>query len=252
MKKIVFLFLFVVIITSIQSQSALAESISSDNAYYEQKKLAGQDASTKMRYEYYQKYKAKWWYDLSILTSELLDGRLTGEWQFWEALKKMQNLKEIPERKIYVDKLSKYGADTSEFTESTIADSGKFWELYKKWEWVLKTNIPATEKKEVYVKEVRKEESVSYQETKNTSQIQKTQTQDRAIKIFILRLDRVPTEKLPATLEKLQKNIKNQMEVVSKKWSKLMLIRLDMMLKIVEERMESDSDEAMIESLFAN
>ena len=72
----------------------------------------------------------------------------------------MQNLKEIPERKIYVDKLSKYGVDTSEFTESTIADSGKFWELYKKWEWVLKTNTPVTEKKEVYLKEVKKEESV--------------------------------------------------------------------------------------------
>jgi hypothetical protein len=255
MKKILLVLLSFCLTGSISSWYALSEWSSSDAAYYEQKKLAGQDASTKMRSEYYQKYKEKWGYDLSILTPEILDGRLTNESQFWEALKKMQNLKEIPERKIYAEKLIKYGADASDFSENTIADSGKFWEMYKKWEWVLKSNTSLPEKKEVNDTPTKKEiEAPKYvqQEQKSLQQGQKPQVQDRAIKLFTTRLDKVPSDKLASTLIALQKNIKKQMEIASKKGSKLTISRLEQMLRIVEERMESDSDEAMIESLFAN
>lgn len=255
MKKILLLLLSLWLIGSSNPGYTISESTSSDTAYYEQKKLAEQDASTKMRWEYYQKYKAKWGYDLSILTPEILDGRVTNESQFWEALKNMQNLKEIPERKMYAEKLIKYGADASDFTENIIADSWKFWEMYKKWEWVLKSSNPVPEKKEVNDTPVKKEvETPKYvqQEQKYPQQVQKPQTQDRAIKLFVTRLDKVPSDKLPNTLIVLQKNIKKQLEIASKRGSKFTVSRLEQMLKIVEERMESDSDEALIEGLFAN
>ena len=255
MKKILLVLLSLWLIGSINPGYAISESNSSDTAYYEQKKLAEQDTSTKMRWEYYQKYKSKWGYDLSILTPEILDGRVTNESQFWESLKKMQNLKEIPERKIYAEKLIKYGADASDFTENTLADSGKFWEMYKKWEWVLKSNTPVPEKKEVNDTPVKKEiEAPKYvqKEQKSPQQAQKPQAQDRAIKLFVTRLDKVPSDKLENTLIVLQKNIKKQIEIASIKGSKLIVSRLEQMLRIVEERMESDSDEALIEGLFAN
>ena len=47
-----------------------------------------------MRKEYYEKYKAKG-YDLSLLTSDIMDGTKTDENKFWEALKQVQNINEI-------------------------------------------------------------------------------------------------------------------------------------------------------------
>jgi hypothetical protein len=79
--------------------------------------------------QYYDKYLAKG-YDVSSI-KPYLDGATTSESEFWEALKKMQNNHEVPDRRAYVVKLAKYGYDVSGFTETVIWDSGKFWEMVK-------------------------------------------------------------------------------------------------------------------------
>lgn len=235
-----------------QSFAITDTSSSSEVTYYEQKKLASQEASTKMRLEYYEKYKTKWGYDLSILTAELLDGKLTEEYKFWEALKLMQNKKEIPERRIYVEKLKKYGADTSEFTEDVIADSGKFWAFYKKWEWVFK-NPPKYEEKNIekYSSEKYGEKNAE-PKSETPKKDNTTIVQDRIIKIFIARLDAIPKEKLQDTLTRLEKNITRQLERAKSKSLKTLTIRLEKILEIVKERMDTQDDDALLDELFGN
>jgi hypothetical protein len=69
-------------------------SYTSDTAYWEAKKADAQIKSTQMRKEYYEKYKSKG-YDLSLLTTEIMDGTKTDENKFWEALRQVQNLNEM-------------------------------------------------------------------------------------------------------------------------------------------------------------
>lgn len=105
MKNFIIALLVLVGITQFTpTQISAIESGSNDAAYYEAKKLEAQSASTKMRLEYYQKYKAKG-YDMSLMTSDFLDASKTSESSFWEMLKKIQNTHEMVGRKEYVEKL---------------------------------------------------------------------------------------------------------------------------------------------------
>jgi hypothetical protein len=214
-------------------------SSSYDQSSYEQKKLATQDSSTKMRREYYEKYKAKWGYDMSLLSPDILDGRITEEYRFWEALKKMQNLKEIPERKTYVEKLKKSWVDTSVFTDAVIADAGKFWELYKKLEPTASYKKPV---EEIKTKEYPKPVSAEAPE--------KIMHKDRAITLFVARLDKIDPAKLPETLQRLETNITKQITIAKSKWLPTLEKRLTTMLSIVRERMDTTTDESFIDTLF--
>ncbi len=231
-----------------------------DASYWEQIKVAQQNKSTQMRKEYYEKYKAKW-YDVSLLTADVLDGSKTDESTFWEILKKVQNLKEIPERKAYIEKLISYGADAAIFTDEVIQNSGKFWELVKSIEPELK----AKKNEQMYLEQKKKEESkykeelqkkeqeLKYKEEKKTIEAPKNNTiGDRIIKLFITRLEKVPADKLGTTLNTLEFNIQKQLEIAKMKNSKVLINRLTTMLNIVQEKKASQDDESLIDTLFGN
>jgi hypothetical protein len=83
-----------ILVSGTHAQSDSSYTSSTDGAYWEAKKVETQNKSTQMRKEYYEKYKAKG-YDLSLLTSDIMDGTKTDENKFWEALKQVQNINEI-------------------------------------------------------------------------------------------------------------------------------------------------------------
>ena len=262
MKKIFLVSILAIVfpLSVVQAMSDSASYSSSDASYWEQKKIEQQNKSTQMRKEYYEKYKAKW-YDVSLITADLLDGSKTDESKFWEVLKKVQNLKEIPERKAYIEKLVSYGADASIFTEEIIQNSGKFWELVKSIEPELK----AKQNEQMYLEQKKKEESkykeelkkkeqeLKYKEEKKTIETPKNNAiGDRIVKLFITRLEKVPADKLPATLNTLEVNIQKQLEIAKTKNSKVLITRLTTMLNIVQEKKSSQDDESLIDTLFGN
>jgi hypothetical protein len=235
---------------------AITETSSfNEKEYWEQKKISSQEASTKMRLEYYEKYKAKG-YDVGLIAPELLDGKLTEESRFWEALKKVQNAKEIPERRAYLEKLKKYGLDTSIFTEDIIQDSGKFWELYKNHEKLLqerKTEEENRLKQEKKLQEEKQKEQKKSLEVKPISENKgekRAVITDRVVELFRARLEKIPEDTLIAYLPQLKKNIATQLEKARSKGAKLTISRLEKMLQIVETKQAEYEDLSLLDELF--
>lgn len=154
-----------------------------------------------------------------------------------------------------------YGADASIFTEEIIQNSGKFWELVKSIEPELK----AKQNEQMYLEQKKKEESkykeelkkkeqeLKYKEEKKTIETPKNNAiGDRIVKLFITRLEKVPADKLPATLNTLEVNIQKQLEIAKTKNSKVLITRLTTMLNIVQEKKSSQDDESLIDTLFGN
>lgn len=78
--------------SGVHGQSDSSYSSSSDSTNWEAKKVETQNKSTQMRKEYYEKYKTKW-YDVSLLTADVLDGSKTDESTFWKCSKKYKTSK---------------------------------------------------------------------------------------------------------------------------------------------------------------
>lgn len=231
-------------------------SLYAQSEYYEPSKemiAEKQQASSNMRMEYYNKYAAKG-YDVSSL-KPYLDGATTTESEFWEALKVVQNNKEVPERKMYVEKLRSKGYDVSGFTEAVILDSGKFWNMYKMVESGAK---PVTEPKKempVYVeqkKEEKKTEMTAKVEEKKAQAVAKiSQAQAEKLKSAMkARIAKLPADTRDATLVKLESTLMKSLESARARNAKLLVARYEVLLGVVQEEMNSVDDEALVDSLF--
>lgn len=273
MNKLLSSIIVVTIATSIMPHVSAESNTSytSDTAYWEAKKIESQNKSTQMRKEYYEKYKSKW-YDLSLLTADIMDGTKTDENKFWEALKQVQNLNEMPGRKEYVAKLSSKWIDVSGFTDTVMNDSGKFWtlanKLYAEYEQSAKKEAEYKKeleykKQEEYKKELesKKQEEKKYIETKyeekkvenKPTTINKIHSAniERAKKIFIQNLDKIPVDKRDVVYQRVEKNIIKQLEISRKRWATLLTLKLEAMLVILQSKMNEDaSDESIVNSLF--
>jgi hypothetical protein len=267
MKRVIFLLIASTLVLSYTAVFAETTS-SSDAAYWEMKKVDQQNKSTQMRKEYYEKYKAKG-YDMSLLTSDLLDATQTDEAKFWEALKKVQNAYEIPMRRAHLDKMKTSGIDVSGFTEEIIADSGKFWKMVDTLQRAYsstKEQKPVVETKPImyekpYVETTKpmmndkpaqgtmNPEKKPDDSGKNNSNSRPPLT-EKARKLFIERLDKIPADKLEVTLTRLKDTINRQIETATKNSNTLIVAKLKALLQIVEEKMTTGSDEALINSLF--
>ncbi len=239
--------------SGVHGQSDSSYSSSTDSAYWESKKVESQNKSTQMRKEYYEKYKAKW-YDMSLLTADLLDGTKTEESKFWDVLKKLQNQNEMQWRKDYVAKLNSKGIDISGFTEVVMYDSGKFWELanrlYSEYEkWVKQANTYKEEKK--YAEEKKYLENKKTEDKKQDTKTSNPNI-EKAKKLFIQSLDKIPSDKQAVIYPRLEKNILRQMELAKKRNSKLLIQKLEAMLVTLRERMNNEEDDnSIINSLFS-
>jgi len=226
----------------------------SDTTDYTEKQAYEQSKSSQMRLEYYNKYKAKG-YDVSLLTTDILDGNKTGEDKFWYVLKQVQNNHEVPDRRNYVAKLKSYGYDVSGFTETVIWDSGKFWEMVKAVEAGKKVETKKEEvKKEEYKKvEVKKEEVKAKVEEKKTETVKKlAQSQAERLKVLMkARIAKLPTANRDATLARLEQALIKGIEAARAKNSTILAARYEVLLVVVQEEMNNIDDEALIESIFA-
>lgn len=225
---------------------AESNHISQEKSAYEQSK------SNTMRMEYYNKYKAKG-YDLSILSDKYLDANQTNESQFWEALKQMQTVNEIDDRRVYIEKLKNYGMDVSGFTEEVISDSGKFWDMVKSVESgkkMIKTKKETVEKKQ---KEVKEEVEVKKVEVKKIVVMRKVSTKQEArLKVLMQnRLDKIPEDKREVTLDRLETLIIKRIELAQKKNSMLLVARYEILLWVIQQEMVEVDDESLIADLFA-
>lgn len=222
-----------------------------------------QQASSNMRMQYYDKYLAKG-YDVSSL-KPYLDGTTTTESEFWEALKVVQNNKEVPERKMYVEKLKSKGYDVSGFTEEIIMDSGKFWNMYKMVESGEKPMMePKKEmpknmepKKEMPMNvepknEMKKPEMTQKMEDKKSQSTPKiSQAQAEKLKAAMkARIAKLPADTRDATLVKLEASITKSLDAARARNAKILIARYEVLLSVVQEEMNNVDDEALVDALF--
>lgn len=177
----------------------------------------------------------------------------------------------MADRKAYVEKYRQKGMDVSGFTDAVMNDSGKFWELVKK----LQTAYEQIEK-EKYMKEKdekRALEEKKYLEAKESKKIAETtktttdtaetkekkmttKAQDRpalsekARKALQDRLDKIPEEKRATLLPRMLKNAEAQLAKAEEKGSKLLIRKLEAIVEIIKEEMESDDDDSLLDSIF--
>jgi hypothetical protein len=222
-----------------------------------------QQASSNMRMQYYDKYLAKG-YDVSSL-KPYLDGTTTTESEFWEALKVVQNNKEVPERKAYVEKLKSKGYDVSGFTEEIIMDSGKFWNMYKMVESGEKPmmepkkempkNMEPKKEMPMYVEpknEMKKPEMTQKMEDKKSQPAPKiSQAQAEKLKTAMkARIAKLPADTRDATLVKLETSITKSLDAARARNAKLLIARYEVLLSVVQEEMNNVDDEALVDALF--
>lgn len=237
------------------SVHAESSATSTESSAYEQSK------SNTMRMEYYNKYKAKG-YDMSVMSEKYLDASQTTESQFWEALKYLQNVNEIGDRRLYVEKLKNYGLDVSGFTEEVISDSGKFWDMVKsveagkkmveaKKEEVKKTI--ETKKEEVKDKvETKKEEVKKNVEEKKAAVVLKVSAKQEARlkELMQNRIDKIATDKREATLTRLETIIMKRIELAKAKNATLLTARYEILLSVIQQELAEVDDESLIADLF--
>lgn len=141
-------------------------------------------------------------------------------------------------------------------------DSGKFWELfnslYKSYQSgqdkEYKEKKDSEEKKQYEEKKLLEqkkylEEKQRLEEEKKNKQAKST-TQERFKKLFIARLDTVPTEKRSDIYPRLEKNIIKALDLAKTKSNTTLIEKLSWMLSTLREKMNQDDDEAIIEDLF--
>lgn len=133
-------------------------------------------------------------------------------------------------------------------------DSGKFWELanrlYSEYEKSVKlANTYKEEKKYVEEKknpELKKTEDKKLEPKTSNANIEK------AKKLFIQSLDKVPSDKQATMYPRLEKNILRQIEIAKKRTSTLLVQKLEAMLIVLRDRMNNtEDDDSIINSLFS-
>lgn len=127
-------------------------------------------------------------------------------------------------------------------------DSGKFWEL-------------ANRLYSEYEKSVK--QANTYKEEKKNSELKKTEDKkqdpktsnaniEKAKKLFIQSLDKVPSDKQATMYPRLEKNILRQIEIAKKRTSTLLVQKLEAMLIVLRDRMNNtEDDDSIINSLFS-
>jgi len=244
--------------------SLLVSSIASvwaEGKYYDSSKETvayKQTESNNMRLEYYNKYKGKG-YNVSLLDA-YLDSSRTTDSQFWEALKQVQNNHEVPDRRAYVAKLKNYGYDVSGFSEAVIWDSGRFWDMVRMVESgkkpAIETKKEEVKKEEVKKVETKKEEVKKVEEKKE--EVKKpvvralsTAQQNNLARLMRARIARIPEASRAPILERLETALTQSIARAEERGNGLLVARYSVLLRVVQEEMQSVDDESLIESLFA-
>lgn len=116
------------------SNTSSSDSTMSQGDYWAERKIEEQRKSTEMRKTKYAEMKAKG-YDMSSVSSDVLDASKTDESAFWNAMKVAMAAKDASNRKNTAYELKKNGFDTSSLTDDVlnpkITDEGAFWKIVK-------------------------------------------------------------------------------------------------------------------------
>lgn len=161
-----------------------------------------------------------------------------------------------------VAELKKAGVDVSGFTDEVIADGQAFWKLaetFKSFKEKIEANkkalqedVKKSENKDE--KEVKNEDSTS--EKMNSPQEKKQVNMrpaltEKARKTLQDKLDKIPAEKRDTLLPKMLKTAQNQLDTAKEKGNKLLVRKLEAILEIIQDEIDSGDDNSLIDSLIA-
>jgi hypothetical protein len=73
---------------------------------------------------------------------------------------------------------------------------------------------------------------------------------EKARKLLQAKLDKIPTEKRDTLLPKMLKSAQAQLEAAQKKGNKVNIRKLEAIVEIIQDEIESEDDESLIDSLF--
>lgn len=208
-------------------QSSNEEAMEKDAQYWENEKIERQEKSTEMRNKLYIELKAKG-YDVSSLSSDLLDAAKTDESAFWEAVKAIKEKVQAAQKAEWEKKKAGEKAEWEKKQEE------------KKAEWEKKQS---EQKAEYEKKELERKKNVPAQKNPLSPKLRKSlETQLRAI----------PEEKKAEFYERAKTNLTALIERAKNAGNSKLVGKLEAVLKIVEDIIApvSSEDSEILDALF--
>lgn len=223
--------------------------------------------------------------DVSQFTDEVIaDGQ-----KFWDLVKKLQwaprpqisdrpnanpkfetgglldkQSQEIANRKQVIAELVKAGIDTSGFTDEVIRNGDAFWKLMDylkpKIESLKKWKKPETKEWDDSMKEREEEKWMKYgsgseyreQMTKKETPMKASDRpalSEKARKLLQDKLDKIPSEKRDILLPKMLKTAQVQLKTAQTKSNKILIRKLEAIIEIIQDEIDSSDDSSLIDSL---
>lgn len=219
-------------------QSSNEETMEKDGQYWENQKIEKQKKSTEMRNKLYAELKAKG-YDVSSLSSDLLDAAKTDESAFWEAVKAIKEKAQAAQKAEWEKKKAQEKAEWEKKQEEKKSE----WEKKQSEQKAEYEKKQAEKKAEYEKKELERKKNVPVQKDALSPKLRKSlETQLRAI----------PEEKKAEFYERAKTNLTALIEKAKNAGNSKLVAKLEAVLKIVEDIVApvSSEDSEILDALF--
>jgi hypothetical protein len=180
---------------------------------------------------------------------------------------------EISTRKKNVEYLREHGMDVSGFTDSVISDPTAFWKLVdtikgnamkqsknspmkkdddmmnrEQWSSKMMWGSGMMNRDKMGEKENVSEEKMVKKESPMKSTVRPALT-EKARKLLQDKLDKIPSEKRDTILPKMLKTAQSQFETAKTKSNKTLIRKLEAIIEIIQDEIDSEDDSSLIDSL---
>jgi DNA-binding ferritin-like protein (Dps family) len=184
------------------------------------------------------------------------ENKPNGQWTWSGADAKMAY--ELANRKRIVEELKTLWADVSGFTDAVINDPQAFWKLAETFRTLKQQSNSGKNMPNPQMKDKERSDDTSREKMNewmnSTSEKKVTPVRpaltEKARKLLQAKLDKIPTEKRDTLLPKMLKSAQAQLEAAQKKGNKVNIRKLEAIVEIIQDEIESEDDESLIDSLF--
>ncbi len=156
---------------------------------------------------------------------------------------------EIANRKKIVAELSKAGIDTSAFTDEVIADGQAFWKLAETYRSKKESMMNSDKMKSGSGMKMTEESGVKKESSSKVNT--RPALTEKARKLFQDRLDRIAEDKRDTLLPRMLKNAESQLAKAEEKGSKVIIRKLEAMIEMIQDEIDSEDDDELIDLLMA-
>ncbi len=178
------------------------------------------------------------------------------QWSWSGAEAKMAQ--ELKNRRNIVAELAKLWVDTSVFTEEVINNPQEFWKLAESYRNIKQQSYSGKNMPNPQMKDKERSDDSSREKMSewinSTSEKKVTPARpaltEKARKLLQEKLDKIPAEKRDTLLPKMLKSAQAQLEAAQKKGNKVNIRKLEAIVEIIQDEIESEDDEGLIDSLF--